>query len=65
MHDNATDIIDIVINVSELPKLVHKQVDTGSGGAHHQRQGLMVGVVDHRLDTAFLSIIRQQKENAR
>src|SRR5271154_3082471 len=52
----------VVLDETELSKLVHEKTDTRSGGAHHFGEGFLADFGNDRLGPAFLAILREQEE---
>jgi hypothetical protein len=52
----------VVVDEPQFAEFVHEETDAGSGGADHLCQGFLA---DIRIDWAFLSEMREQKEKAR
>ena len=54
----------VVADEAQLAKLVHEMTDAGAGGADHLGQSFLTDIRADRLRAAFLSKIRQEKQQA-
>jgi len=55
--------VDLNLNEAELAKAIHKEVDPGSCGADHLRQGLLRDLGNQGFGLAGLAKFRHQKQN--
>ena len=55
----------VVINVAQLPKLIHKVTHAGARCANHIREHLLAYLRDDRLMPSVLAEIRQQQQSPR
>ena len=57
--------IAVVINVAQLPKLIHEVTHAGARRANHFRERLLAYLRDDRLLPSVLAEIRQQQQSPR
>jgi len=57
--------ITVVINVAQLPKLIHKVAHAGTRRADHVRERLLTDFGDDRLLLSVLAEVRQQEQRPR
>ena len=55
----------VVLDETELPELVHEQIDARAGGANHFRQGLLRYFGEDRVRVALHTVAGEQQKGAR
>jgi len=53
----------VVVDEAHLSEAIHKEINPGSGGADHFRQGFLAYFGDHVFRTPFLAKTSQQQES--
>jgi len=57
--------VSVVVDVAQLPKLIHKVAHAGARRADHVRERLLAHFGDHRLLLPVLAEVRQQEQRSR
>jgi hypothetical protein len=62
---SADPDVAVVLDKSELPKLVHEEIDVSAAGADHFGERFLIDLGYDRIRPLFLAIIRQDQQKSR